>query len=108
MRYIMAETHQFDLVEACAARDRGIALATLNNQDFLATARSYARQHCRRYGTVTADDVRKAMMKKGYEPASSAAWGGLFRGREWLMVGWTQSDYVTNHGRMNRVWRLKQ
>ena len=108
MRYIMAETHQFDLVAACTARDMGITIACLNNADYLSLAKPVAREIYYRQGHVTSDDVRKAMEERGYEPNSGAIFGALFRGKDWVCIGEGQSKIVSNHGRRIYKWVLRE
>lgn len=58
--------------------------------------------------TATIDDAYRAMEKAGIDPASlGPAAGSVFRGDEWVAVGWQPSERTTNHGRVVRVWRLK-
>ena len=83
--------------------------STLNNADYLKTARSIARMICRVRGTVTADDVRRETERMGIAPKSSVAYGALFKSPEWEFTGdWMQSSYITNHSRAIRKWRLKE
>ncbi|MGA7312643.1 MAG: hypothetical protein WBX22_01610 [Silvibacterium sp.] len=76
--------------------------------DLLDLARVYARNIARRLGEVTSDDVFAAMLRDGLDPSGlGPAAGAIFR-HDFIFTGeWRKSARVSNHARVNRVWRLK-
>jgi hypothetical protein len=97
----------FDAIESQELKQA--ALAKLESADVLTMARTLARIHATRYGTVTADIVGR-LMKERYDIATlGPAAGALFRGPEWEFTGQrVLSSRVSNHSREIKVWRLKQ
>ena len=97
----------FDAIESAALKEA--ALAKLESADVLTMARTLARSHATRYGTVTADIVGKLMQSEyGIDSIGPAA-GALFRGPEWEFTGQrVLSSRVSNHSREIKVWRLKR
>ena len=101
----MKQTTIFDIEEARAKRDGGLSLVERNNQRFLQVARDTAKRICAVKGTVTMDEVREQCP---WEPLHPAAWGSVFRGKDWEWTGeWKQSKIVSRRGGYQRVWRLK-
>lgn len=99
-------TKHFDHASSQADKRYGMRLAEEAAVDLLEQARDIARRLARENGTVTADDVGRALGDNGSSSLGPAA-GSLFRGREWTWTGqWAPSKRRTNHGRMLRVWRL--
>ena len=102
---------RFDVAEGRKQRDAGIAQASdmLSRRFLLELARDIATLHARKHGSVTYDDVYSEMSDKGFRPdlLGNAA-GSVFRGKEWQFTGeWRQSERVSNHARVNRVWRRR-
>ena len=97
----------FNLPEALRRKDEGMKQAAARDMTLLDYARRLARIVAETYGTVTADDVQLRLDEYGCGPLGNAA-GSLFRGAEWEFTGdWRTSDRISNHARMNRVWRLR-
>lgn len=97
----------FNLPEGLRRKELGMAQARDSHEDVLALARDIAREHATRHGTVTADNVQRALMQRGLPPLGNAA-GSLFKGAAWEFTGeWIKSRRVTNHARQNRIWRLR-
>lgn len=92
-------------------KEQGMALANMSRSELL----EFAKEACRSVAmrtfdrTVTADDAARELVDMGYDPSELGnAAGSLFRGNEWEFTGeWRKSTRVSNHARMNRVWRLK-
>ena len=98
----------FHLGEGRRLKNEGIGKAARRRENILWAAREIARGVARTHGTVTADDVQARMILMGYPPLGNTA-GAIFRSSEYEFTGeWRQSARVSNHARMNRVWRLKQ
>jgi len=97
----------FSLPEALRLKDEGMRQAADRAQTTLELAREIAKMVARINGTVTADDVQLRLDESGYGHLGPAA-GSLFRGPDWIFTGdWRTSDRISNHARMNRVWRLR-
>jgi hypothetical protein len=97
----------FDAIAAREAAEAGINLAADNNRPLLEVARSLAAELGRRRGRVTADDVQRALIDRGYPESSLGnAAGSVFRGRCWYWdeVSTVKSTRVASHGRLIRVW----
>jgi hypothetical protein len=98
----------FDLNEGERQKEEGIALASLPRKQLVELARLCAIRVARSFGEVTYDDVFYEMIRQGLDPiALGNAAGGIFRGKEFVFTGrWEKSRRVSNHARVNRVWRL--
>ena len=97
----------FSLPEGLRLKEQGMRQAANNDPTTLEYAREIAKMVARINGTVTADDVQLRLDEYGCGPLGNAA-GSLFRGPDWEFTGdWRTSDRISNHARMNRVWRLR-
>ena len=87
----------------------GMQVSADAKKNLLELARMLAiREAARRHdGCITADDVLYALALAGIPiDALGNAAGSLFRTKHWVFTGeWRKSERVTNHARMNRVWR---
>jgi len=104
---VSAQISIFDISAGRHARDAGIARIIDTNATFVETARGIARLLARRIGVVCMDDVRKVLNDYGITPKHQNAFGAVFKGDEWVAVGWKQSEIPSNHGRPVRSWKLK-
>ena len=99
------EQQTFNLPAAREARDSGIKQVALNNDYFLTEARCVAKEIASRRGSVTSDDVRR---EARLEPLHPNAWGAVFKDPDFEWTGeYRQSQSVSRHGGMQRVWKLK-
>ena len=101
----------FDLDLGLALKREGIERASEGRSDALALGRAYAKKVAlsRPDRLVSADDVTFAFVRAGL-PADllGPAAGALFKTPEFEFSGkWMPSNRTSNHGRMNRLWRLK-
>jgi hypothetical protein len=89
-------------------RDQGMNLAAMNRQQALQFARRAAAQLARVNGTVTSDDVRRAI-QLGKGRSNGQNWiGSIFKTPEFVWTGQVvQSALPGNHARLIRVWRLR-
>lgn len=94
----------FDRDRAARRREEGVQLTETANKEFVSKMREYAIEVCRRKGQVHIDDVRRHALALGVKPASSAAWGAIFRGKGWKQIGLKASELVTNHGHKSPIW----
>jgi hypothetical protein len=101
---------QFSLFVAEHFRDHGIARAASTREALLDEARAIAVRICKTRGEVTYDDVYLEMLERGLKPENIGnAAGSLFRGSQFRFTGrWSKSTRVSNHARVNRVWRLDE
>lgn len=91
---------EFDLTRGEADKQDGIGLVASHGEAWMEIAREVAKSISQRAGNVSSDDLR-ALMPPPHHPN---AWGAIFHGEGWVMVGWKRSSLVSNHGRMIRVW----
>lgn len=93
-------------------KQHSLDLLEESNPTFLETVRSIARRLARTRGAITADDVRDEYDRQkdtlGVKPTSHNVWGSLFRGKEWVCVGYTTSKQVQGHGNIIKRWKLKE
>ena len=95
---------QFNLELALEARDEGIRRVAVSNEQYIKVARAIARQIASQRGSVTSDDVRQAC---DLEPVHPGAYGAIFKSKDFQWTGqFRQSEAVSRHGGMQRVWRL--
>lgn len=98
----------FDLAAGIDAKISGMSLAESHRATLLLTARSAARIAARQLGAITIDDVMETMQAYGHNALLGNAAGAVFKGSDWVFTGnWRKSSRVSNHARMNRVWRLR-
>jgi hypothetical protein len=96
----------FDAIAANEAAAAGMDLAATNNRPLLEVARRLACELGRTKKFVTADDVQRLLIDRGYPESSLGnAAGSVFRGGQWKWNGDTvKSTRVASHGRLIRVW----
>ena len=87
----------------------GLDLVEESNPNFIETMRSQARMFSRRNGSVTADELRQwyeenKVAKQLPEPTSFKAMGAVFRGKNWVCVGYKKTAQVAAHRRPIGVW----
>lgn len=85
----------------------GLDLVESNAQTFVETMRSHAREIARKNVTVTSDDLREIADRDNFHPHHKNAWGAIFRGSEWMQIGYTKSRITSNHSRVIAVWALR-
>lgn len=96
---------QLSLFRARKERDKGIALVSRPNAEFLDWMRYEARRICLERGTVTIDDLRGGGSYP--TPTHYNAYGAIFHHPDFECTGFTVSKQVQGHGNLIRVWRLK-
>ena len=97
----------FDLGAGVRGLDAGIESVISNNECFVATMRGCARIIARRKGAVSCDDLRQLAGEYGIQPNHENAWGGIFRGGEWVPVGRIKSKVPSNQAREIKTWALR-
>ena len=88
-------------------KQEGLDLVIRNNAAFILEARNFAIQYVKRNGRVTIDQIRNYAYKTGIKPKSPNAWGAVFRGSQWHLVGYTKSKIPSNHSRIIGIWEVK-
>jgi len=84
--------------------------AASHHKDKLETARNIAIELARVKGKVSVETVREAILTRGINilEGEYKNWmGSIFRGKEWVSVGWEASRHSEAHGRPVRVWMLR-
>ena len=98
----------FSLEQGENRKEEGLAQAGVSRKQLLEVARLYAVRIARRQGHVTSDDVFAEMMRDGLDSSALGnAAGSVFRGLFVFTGEWKKSGRVSNHARMNRIWRLR-
>lgn len=97
----------FDLAAGEAAKKRGMDLAAEKQPTKLAIGQQFAIEIAKRQGEVSADDVQKKLIELNLGSLGPAA-GKLFPKEIFEFTGrLKKSARESNHGRENRIWRLK-
>ena len=92
---------------ALTDKQLGLYHVESHNQALVKLARSIAREICGRLGSVTIDMVRDDPRIAEFTPSSSAVWGSVFHGKEWVLLRWEPSTLKSNHSRFIRRWAMK-
>lgn len=102
-----AQLSIFDLYAGVQGKDNGIQQIVDNNPTFVKTMQGVARLIARRRGVVCSDDLREVASQYGIAPKHENAWGGIFRGKNWIKVGTVRSRIPSNHAREIKSWALR-
>ena len=102
----MIQESLFDYAAGKEAKEAGQASVELHNIDFVTNMRDVARAIARENGTVSADDLRRYAAANDIKPAHPNAWGSIFRGKGWRVVGRKKSALRTNNSREIKIWEL--
>lgn len=89
-----------------ALKEEGLDSVETKNKKFVDIMRARATELCLEFGRVTSDDLRRYAMELGIRPEHPNAWGSVFRGKKWTVVGRMKSKLASNHAREIRVWAL--
>ena len=109
----MEQLDLFDAAKAQELKAEGMKVSRENPEriSLLDIAREGARKaaESRISRTATADDAYVYLTSLGYDQFSLGnAAGSLFRGKEWEFTGgFRASRRTSNHGHLQRVWRLR-
>ena len=95
------------MTTALHAKQMGLYRVEANNKALVGLARAIAREQCVKYGSTTIDLVRQDPRMAEFAPTSSAVWGSVFHGDEWVCIGWEHSTLKSNHARFIRRWAFK-
>lgn len=75
-----------------------------NNLEFLDKVRRYAIRFAKQHGSVTADDVRIWADKHEIYPSHRNVWGAVFKGDQWMRIGFTKSVRPKSHATIISEW----
>lgn len=78
----------------------------MNNLEFVKKMREHAVGIAERQGKVSTDDLRAYAQSIGVSPEHPNAWGSIFRGKKWKIVGRVKSRLASNHAREIREWGI--
>jgi hypothetical protein len=96
------------LREGEARKEEGISRVSGNSALFLSRMRHVAEDYSYNQGSVTTDDLRGYASTWGIVPHHSAAWGAIFKGKNWKCIGRQKSAWPPNHAREIRVWKWEK
>ena len=91
-----------------AKKEAGMLRAANANGDMLAIFRSIAVRLSCDNRQISIDDVRKEAERVGIKYTPGNYLGSIFKGAHWDCCGFKPSTHAGSHGRMVRVWRIKQ
>lgn len=74
--------------------------------DWLCWVRKEAMKISRERGEVSADDLRRICDRENKQPHHQNAWGAVFRGTDWEMIGRKTSSTDSAHAREIKIWRF--
>jgi len=85
-------------------KNEGMSLAASANREWLERARQIARTLTSAHGEVTIDDVRARWI---YSIPFGNWAGSVFKGGEFVCVGYQETEHKGSHGRIIKVWTLR-
>lgn len=95
---------QLSLAQGALLKEDGLASVSENNTVFLAQMRAEAKRISEIRGWVTSDDLRVYASQQNLEPTHQNAWGGVFRGPQWRVIGRRKSAVPQGHAREIKIW----
>ena len=104
---IFGNRRPFAALSGEVLKQSGIKKVTANNREWIDWIRAKAAQIALKAGVVSADDLRNVAVAHGREPAHPNAWGAVFRGSDWEIVGRKKSATPSAHSRTINVYRLR-
>ena len=96
---------QLSLTEGQRLKREGQETVAENNRYFIFMMRNQAKRHCDIHGQVTTDDLRRWAAGLGIYPTHPNAYGSIFKGKGWTVIGRQPSKLPGNHARSISVWR---
>ena len=88
-------------------REQGLDSVEYHNMNWVERMRERARKLSIQHGSVCADDLRLIANKTHDNPEHVNAWGAVFRGKDWMVIGRKRSETPTAHAREIKVWQYK-
>jgi hypothetical protein len=91
------------------AKERGMAFGAQNHIAKIEWCRDAAREHARRWGIVTIEDVREIYETRTGRKFPAGNWvGSVFKSSEFVPTGrMVKAQHKGSHARLVREWRLR-
>lgn len=86
-------------------KQAGLDRVACANPTFLDAMRTIAKGISILRGQVSCDELREAAAKASLIPSHVNAWGAIFRGHGWVIVGRKESAWPSTHGREIKIWK---
>ncbi len=96
-----------DSAEGQQLKTDGQAIVEEHNSLFVDAMRTEAKRISAERGFVSSDDLRLIAQQWGIEPKHQNAWGAIFRGKGWKIVGRRRSTVPGNHAREIKIWQYE-
>lgn len=89
-----------------AIKQRQLDIFEQRDAEFLNRCRQIAVAHAQQHGTVSINDVRQLVeLPPDMHPS---VLGAVFKGKQFKAVGFTEANHIAAHGRVVRVYQLKE
>ncbi len=95
---------QLSITEGKALKEAGIDRVASNNTTFIDLMRAEAMRIANQRGWVSSDDLRVYASQLNLEPTHCNAYGAVFKGPRWKIVGRRKSAVPGNHAREIKIW----
>lgn len=86
---------------------KGMKKAASHHNQELLYIQGLARITSRRKGIISVDDVREAAGHEGHPWGLQNATGSIFKGKDWVFMGFAKSKRPAAHSRIVRTWRVR-
>jgi hypothetical protein len=96
---------QLSLAAGCALKAAGQALVESHNETFVALMRAEAKRISLERGWLTSDDLRVYADQQNIHPQHPNAWGSVFLGPCWQVIGRRKSAIPSSHHREIKIWQ---
>jgi hypothetical protein len=94
-----------NLEESVDQREAGLERVAQNAGDWLSWIRLRARLISAKNGYVSASELRQVADYFNRQPHHPNAWGAVFRGKNWKLVGYKRNAQVSAHARRVGMWK---
>lgn len=96
-----------DQAAGAALKDHGHSSIEQTDPAFVAVMREMAKALSERDGSVTTDALRLWAVSQGMYPKHQNAYGTIFKGPHWKIIGRKYSAIPSNHGRSICIWKYE-
>jgi len=93
-----------DAATADALKSQGQESVARNAENFVAIMRTAARQISEESGFVTVENLRHLADSLGLQPHHCNAYGAIFMGKHWRIIGRKKSAVPSSHSREIKIW----
>ena len=94
-----------DSAESAARKEAGQAAVEESDKGFVEFMRRAARTISEESGFVSSDNLRVLAAELGMIPKHVNAWGAVFKGAQWKIVGRKKSAVPSCHHREIKIWQ---